>query len=212
MNAAIEAAHAGDYGKGFAVVADEIRKLAEASSMNSREIGTSLKEIIDNIREATESSEVTLVTFSHTVKEMEGLFSSMSEISQSMVELKAGGDQILTAMNSLQTMAVDVRQDSEAMTDQSQTVRTAVENVQAISGSVRSGVRQVSSGIKGITSAIAIIQDMTGTIGSVAERIGYELDFFQTVTEEDVQEDDADTMETKTLLVEGSEDGDLTEL
>ena len=191
MNAAIEAAHAGEFGKGFAVVSDEIRKLAEASSLNSREIGSSLNEIIENIREATESSDVTLSTFTKTVSEVEDLFKSMNEISQSMVELKSGGDQILSAMSSLQTMSLEVRQDSSSMTEQSQTVTHAVENVQAIAGSVNKGINSVTEGVGTIGQAIEKIQHMTDTIGSVAERIGTELNFFKTEVSED-EADDSD--------------------
>ena len=63
MNAAIEAAHAGDAGRGFAVVADEIRSLAETTSNNSQEIGSIIRDVMEKIHIAAESSEDTIQAF-----------------------------------------------------------------------------------------------------------------------------------------------------
>ena len=62
MNAAIEAAHAGESGKGFSVVADEIRKLSETSTVQSKTISEQLKKIQNSIHDIISASSETKST------------------------------------------------------------------------------------------------------------------------------------------------------
>ena len=87
MNAAIEAAHAGTAGTGFAVVANEIRKLADNTRENSRNISATLKTIINGIAETTEQSGNTESRITEMSKEISGFSETVSELIKTFNEL-----------------------------------------------------------------------------------------------------------------------------
>ncbi|MDR0302201.1 MAG: methyl-accepting chemotaxis protein, partial [Treponema sp.] len=99
MNAAIEAAHAGESGRGFAVVADEIRKLAESSSGQSKTTAAMLKQIKASIDSITSSSNDVLSRFEVIDTGVKTVSQHEQNIRSAMEEQEVGGRQILDSMN-----------------------------------------------------------------------------------------------------------------
>jgi methyl-accepting chemotaxis protein len=115
MNAAIEAAHAGEYGRGFAVVADEIRKLAESTSSNTKQITLSLQDFVEKIRLAHEAGGESGNAFRRIEEEVASFVSAFGEIASNTGELAQGGREILETVTSLQSYSEEIRLGNEEM-------------------------------------------------------------------------------------------------
>ena len=94
LNAAIEAARAGEQGRGFAVVADEVRKLAERSARATTDIG-------DMIRSMQSSAGAAVRTMEDAVKRVDGGVSLASQAGVSMGEISGGTGRVVAAVNDI---------------------------------------------------------------------------------------------------------------
>jgi methyl-accepting chemotaxis protein len=132
MNAAIEAAHAGESGKGFSVVADEIRKLAEMSGANARSISVSLQQTVADIHKASLLSKNAGESFYSLVDGIAEIARSMSEINSSIGELSSHSQQILSFISTVEINSNTIY-DKNLMTkqnlDQSQKNLGSVKNL-----------------------------------------------------------------------------------
>ncbi|MDC7126921.1 MAG: methyl-accepting chemotaxis protein, partial [Spirochaetales bacterium] len=210
MNAAIEAAHAGNAGKGFAVVADEIRKLAFASASNSKQISGVLKEIVDKIEIASISGKETEKAFEDIDHEVHGVSQSLEEISMNMGELNIGGKQILETMEGLKTITGKVTTGSLSMVEASVGVSSAIEVVSGTSLEVSRSANEITSGISEVSSAMRQVTELCGSLGEITDRLEKEAAMFKTEKEEaDFEPTESEIILDLTCEQETSEDIDL---
>ena len=115
MNAAIEAAHAGDRGKGFAVVSGEIRKLAEQSSLQSKQITTNIQDIQTSIAAVVSASQRSVDSFEIINDEIIDVSEAFSRVKGAMDEQSIGGRQILATIEEMRSITTQVEDGSIGM-------------------------------------------------------------------------------------------------
>jgi methyl-accepting chemotaxis protein len=183
MNAAIEAAHAGDAGRGFAVVAEEIRNLAETTNENSKQIRSTINTIADRITRIQEMSGETQSAFSQVKSESKNSSNSMAEISSSMGELSLGSKEIMEAMTSLSQTTQNIQESAEQMRENTDEVNSALENIQTIGRDVDDRIHEIKEGSISITTSMQHINTLNEQNDESARSLTQTVSRFKTAKE-----------------------------
>jgi len=159
MNAAIEAAHAGESGKGFAVVAEEIRKLAESSGEQSKTISLVLKKIKESIDKITVSAENVLKRFEVIDSRVKIVSAQGDNVLSAMEEQGQGSKQILDAVGLLNEITRQVKSTSIEMLHGSKEVIKESKNLEMTSQEISNGMNEMAAGAHQINMAVLKIND-----------------------------------------------------
>ena len=174
LNAAIEAARAGEHGKGFAVVADEVRKLAERAGTATKEIGVLIrgiqgtvneavaamnegaKEVEVGVARANEAGDVlkTILTAAQAVQsQAEAAFSA----TQQMGTLS---NDLVSATDSVSAVVEENTASTEQMAAGSAEVTGAIENVASVSEELSAQVEEVAASASSLSDLARVLQEV----------------------------------------------------
>jgi methyl-accepting chemotaxis protein len=193
LNAAIEAARAGEQGKGFAVVADEVRKLAERSSRATKEIAT----LIGEVRSVTDAAVAAMEANSQEVQagsqlarrsgdalaeiaaSVNATTTAVARISAAVEGMSASSGTVVNAMDRIEELATANNRGADQMAAQSGDVSMAVESIAAVSQENSASAEQVSAATEELSAQATEVVTSAAALARMAARLDELLGAFQ---------------------------------
>lgn len=175
MNAAIEAAHAGESGKGFAVVADEIRKLAEESSAQGKNITTTLKALGIEIDSLTGSSKSVEEKFTIIFDLSDQVKTMSAALTAAMKEQENGSKEVLTAIKDINTVTAEVQSGSVEMLKGGEQVADEMHKLDDLTRFITDNMNEMASGAVQINRSVqqvnTVAQQGKTLVGNLKEAV-----------------------------------------
>lgn len=191
MNAAIEAAHAGDAGKGFSVVADEIRKLAETVAEQSKGISEDLSDIQGSIDTMVESSGRAQRAFDAMNSFVQDIFSLELSIRNAMNEQNRSSEEILKAIQSMNTASQEINRSANAMEEEGTAITNELAMLKNHTKDLNRSMSQVQRNTDTIHSSIEKVHELMQETSGTLEKLLETIEEFKTSEQFDASQDDA---------------------
>jgi methyl-accepting chemotaxis protein len=179
LNAAIEAARAGEHGRGFAVVADEVRKLAERSGEATKEIAELIESVREGVEQAILAMESSLSEVASGAEHSASARQALQEILDAVKvvsELSESNDKLVVQMSN---GAGVVLNSISAVASVSQETAAGAEEMSASFEELAASASEVASTVEQQSRSIREVHEMTAKLTQVSEQLKEAVGFFQ---------------------------------